>query len=268
MIIRDIRTIPVECRCPSRCSTPTTSWRPSRRCWSRSKPMRASSDWGSGALRRAAGFDGGRHRGRTSGAPGRRGSARHRAPLGADAPARLQARARRRPDRRHERHRHRALGLCAARWRACRCGGCWVATGGACRHTPPAGSMPRGRAFASCVAEMEAYVRHGFRAVKMKVGRNSGIEGSPLASHGPPRPYARCRWRRTWPGRARCGRRIGPDVRLMVDANGAWDVPTAVKMGRAMEPLDIYWYEEPVCPDDVRGSAEVARKVGIAGRRV
>ena len=50
----------------------------------------------------------------------------------------------------------------------------------------------------------------------------------------------------------------------MVDANGAWDVPTAVKMGRAMERHDIYWYEEPVSPDDVSGSAEVASKVGIA----
>jgi len=50
----------------------------------------------------------------------------------------------------------------------------------------------------------------------------------------------------------------------MVDANGAWDVPTAVKMGRAMERHDIYWYEEPVSPDDVAGSAEVASKLTIA----
>ena len=49
----------------------------------------------------------------------------------------------------------------------------------------------------------------------------------------------------------------------MIDANGAWDVPTAVKMGRALEPLDIYWFEEPVCPDDVAGSAQVAEKVAI-----
>jgi D-galactarolactone cycloisomerase len=56
---------------------------------------------------------------------------------------------------------------------------------------------------------------------------------------------------------------VGPDVLLMVDANGAWDVPTAVKMGRAMERHDIYWYEEPVSPDDLRGSAQVAEKVAI-----
>ena len=46
----------------------------------------------------------------------------------------------------------------------------------------------------------------------------------------------------------------------MIDANGAWDVATAVKMARAFEPFDIYWYEEPVSPDDLLGSAEVARK--------
>jgi D-galactarolactone cycloisomerase len=56
---------------------------------------------------------------------------------------------------------------------------------------------------------------------------------------------------------------VGPEVRLAIDANGAWDVPTAVKMGRALEPLDIYWFEEPVSPDDLAGSAEVARKTAI-----
>jgi D-galactarolactone cycloisomerase len=49
----------------------------------------------------------------------------------------------------------------------------------------------------------------------------------------------------------------------MVDANGAWDVATAVRAGRALEPLDVYWLEEPVCPDDVAGSAAVADKLAI-----
>ncbi len=109
---------------------------------------------------------------------------------------------------------------------------------------------------------MNGYVQHGFRAVKMKVGRNSNIEGSPLRAMthrgvcevSLAEDLARVRAVRE---------AIGPDVRLMVDANGAWDVPTAVKMGRAMEPYDIYWFEEPVCPDDVAGSAQVAAKVAI-----
>ena len=61
---------------------------------------------------------------------------------------------------------------------------------------------------------------------------------------------------------------IGPDIRLAVDANGAWDVATAVKMGRAMEPFDIYWYEEPVWPDDVDGRPSKlprGRDMGVGG---
>lgn len=113
------------------------------------------------------------------------------------------------------------------------------------------------------VEEMEAYVAHGFKAVKMKVGRNPGVELSPLKvmdNHG------RCEvsQEEDLERVAAVRKAIGPDIRLMVDANGAWDVATAVKMGRAMEPYDIYWYEEPVWPDNISGSAEVAQKVGIA----
>jgi len=99
--------------------------------------------------------------------------------------------------------------------------------------------------------------------VKMKVGRNPGIELSPLRvmdNAGECEVSLEEDLKRV----AAVRDAIGPDVKLMVDANGAWDVPTAVKMGRAMEQHDIYWYEEPVSPDDVTGSAEVASKVGIA----
>jgi L-alanine-DL-glutamate epimerase-like enolase superfamily enzyme len=46
---------------------------------------------------------------------------------------------------------------------------------------------------------------------------------------------------------------IGPEVRLMVDVNGAWDVPTAVKMGRAMEPLVV----------DGTGHIELSERPGL-----
>jgi L-alanine-DL-glutamate epimerase-like enolase superfamily enzyme len=35
-------------------------------------------------------------------------------------------------------------------------------------------------------------------------------------------------------------------------------------MGHALEPYHLYWIEEPVATDDVRGSAEVARALGTA----
>ena len=111
--------------------------------------------------------------------------------------------------------------------------------------------------------EMASYVKHGFRAVKMKLGRNPDIELSPLRvmdSAGTCEVTLEEDLERV----AAVRDTIGPDIKLMVDANGAWDVPIAVKMGRAMERFDIYWYEEPISPDDVAGSAEVASRVNIA----
>jgi len=141
----------------------------------------------------------------------------------------------------------------------------WRLLGGYRRRVPAyatGGFYAEGKGVRELCDEMHGYCQHGFRAVKMKVGRNSDVEGSPLramAHRGVCEvPLAEDL------ARVRAVREtIGSDIRLMVDANGAWDVPTAVKMGRAMEPFDIYWYEEPVSPDDLMGSAEVAAKVMI-----
>ena len=55
---------------------------------------------------------------------------------------------------------------------------------------------------------------------------------------------------------------IGPDVRLMVDVNGSWDVDTAVQQLKAWEPYDVYWLEEPVPPHDIPGYARVRERAG------
>ena len=63
---------------------------------------------------------------------------------------------------------------------------------------------------------------------------------------------------------------IGGDVALMVDANQAWDVETAIKACKAFEPFGLYWVEEPVDHEDIRGCAEVAKASSIpicTGRR-
>ncbi len=46
---------------------------------------------------------------------------------------------------------------------------------------------------------------------------------------------------------------IGPDAKLMVDANCAYRYYEAIDIARKMEPYDIFWFEEPVNPDDYRG---------------
>ena len=56
---------------------------------------------------------------------------------------------------------------------------------------------------------------------------------------------------------------IGPEMALMVDANHAYNASEAVHLARAMEPFDIYWFEEPVPPEDIEGYLEVKKNSGI-----
>jgi L-alanine-DL-glutamate epimerase-like enolase superfamily enzyme len=56
-------------------------------------------------------------------------------------------------------------------------------------------------------------------------------------------------------------RALGPDVRIMVDANGALDLPRALEYRRCLRDLDVVWFEEPVWYDDVAGHARLAQAV-------
>jgi L-alanine-DL-glutamate epimerase-like enolase superfamily enzyme len=51
---------------------------------------------------------------------------------------------------------------------------------------------------------------------------------------------------------------IGPRARLMVDANGSWDLVTALRIGRRLGDFDVYWLEEPIWFDDLPGHARLA----------
>jgi len=86
--------------------------------------------------------------------------------------------------------------------------------------------------------EMETYVDRGHDTVKMKVGRED-------------LPTERERVRAV---RAA----IGPDRRLLMDANGAWSTKQeAVRACRAFEEFDPYFIEEPVMPDSLDLMREV-----------
>ncbi|MDQ3657137.1 MAG: mandelate racemase/muconate lactonizing enzyme family protein, partial [Chloroflexota bacterium] len=56
---------------------------------------------------------------------------------------------------------------------------------------------------------------------------------------------------------------IGPDIRLMVDANHAYDAATAIRLGRELERLDVSWFEEPVVPEDIEAYVEVSRALDM-----
>lgn len=63
---------------------------------------------------------------------------------------------------------------------------------------------------------------------------------------------------------------IGSDIYLMVDANKAYDVATAIRMGNRLADLDIHWFEEPVLANDVDGYLKVVdgQSIAVAGGEV
>ncbi len=60
---------------------------------------------------------------------------------------------------------------------------------------------------------------------------------------------------------------IGDDFKLMVDANHAYNKNDALYVGKGLDEMDIYWFEEPVAPEDHDGYKELKEKLktNIAG---
>jgi D-galactarolactone cycloisomerase len=94
------------------------------------------------------------------------------------------------------------------------------------------------------VEEARGYVEQGFSAIKMKIGLGSLTKDIDRV--------------------AAVRDAVGRDVRLMVDANHCYSVPQAIAVGRELQKLDIYWFEEPISPEDLDGYVEVTRKLDMA----
>lgn len=91
--------------------------------------------------------------------------------------------------------------------------------------------------------QTEENLAHGFRAIKMKVGREKLSED-----------VARV---------AAMRELLGADIPLMVDANMRWSVAQAIRAAQAFAPYDVYWLEEPTIPDDFAGHGRIAREGGL-----
>jgi len=87
--------------------------------------------------------------------------------------------------------------------------------------------------------EMKRYRDLGYNVVKMKIG------GAPLAED----------LRRI----EAVLEVVGDGKFLAVDANGRFDLPTAIAYGDAMAPYDLFWYEEAGDPLDYGLQAELSR---------
>jgi len=56
---------------------------------------------------------------------------------------------------------------------------------------------------------------------------------------------------------------VGPDVRLRLDVNGAWDLATAEDRLLAVAQFDLEYVEQPMAAHDVDGLAELRRRVKV-----
>ena len=83
----------------------------------------------------------------------------------------------------------------------------------------------------------------GFRAIKMKVGRQHLHEDIDRV--------------------AAIREVIGTDIPLMADANMRWTVDTAIRAARQLREFNLMWLEEPTIPDDYQGHCRIAREGGI-----
>ena len=60
---------------------------------------------------------------------------------------------------------------------------------------------------------------------------------------------------------------IGPDRRLMLDANQVWGIEQAIQAVQALAEVNPWWIEEPTSPDDVLGHRrirEAVKPIGVA----
>src|SRR5262249_57264244 len=105
------------------------------------------------------------------------------------------------------------------------------------------GYYEEGKGLDGLAKEMEENLALGARAVKIKIG------GAPMRED-----IERIRVVRET---------IGPDVKLLVDANNAYAAYEAIDLARKIEQYDIFWFEEPVAPDDYAGHARVAQSTAI-----
>ncbi|ARS40386.1 enolase [Sphingobacteriaceae bacterium GW460-11-11-14-LB5] len=117
--------------------------------------------------------------------------------------------------------------------------------GGACRTKMPAYASGGWADEQNIGEQLMGYVNKGFKGVKMRVGVMDDTVQKSI-------------------NRVKAARAaLGPDIKLMVDAHGTFSVPEAKQFCRGVEDCNVYWFEEPISPDNRKGTAEVRAATDI-----
>ena len=105
------------------------------------------------------------------------------------------------------------------------------------------GGIDLGYSQPKLVESVSSYLDEGFNAVKIKVGHpdlSTDISRVQAVRHA-----------------------IGPETVFMVDANYSYSVKQAINAAKRFEDYNVYWFEEPIIPDDFKGYAEVSKSINI-----
>ena len=105
------------------------------------------------------------------------------------------------------------------------------------------GYYEEGKGLKELQQEMITSVEMGARAIKMKVGAvpiHENVQRVKAVREA-----------------------VGPDVKVLVDANCAYRAYEAIQFARKAEEYDLFWFEEPVAPDDYEGHRRLADQTSI-----
>jgi len=89
------------------------------------------------------------------------------------------------------------------------------------------------------VEEATEYVESGYKALKIKVGKNIAFDKTLVAKM----------------------REAFPDVKLMADSNHAYDLSEAIEVGRVVDENNYSWFEEPLSPNHQDKYRQLADKL-------
>ncbi len=96
------------------------------------------------------------------------------------------------------------------------------------------------------IKEVQGYRKEGFRGIKLKIGFDVDEDAALIRA---------------------TRKAIGPDCKLMLDANHGFDTVEAIQLGNKVASENVYWFEEPVIPEDLTAYREVRMRqpIPVAG---
>ncbi|MBX2963808.1 MAG: mandelate racemase/muconate lactonizing enzyme family protein [Cyclobacteriaceae bacterium] len=112
--------------------------------------------------------------------------------------------------------------------------------------------LPKPEDFATAAKEA---VQMGFTAVKFDLDQGND-----------PNKYDRYNWtasqpeiQRMYDQMAAARKAVGPNIDICADMHGRYDLPTAHKAAKILEPLNLMWLEEPIPAENVEAYAAITK---------